>query len=302
MQTIKALSLTQNVNEWLANTLQPRILHVFDNVCNLLNEQKEVLSIVVQQIGNGPFNLVVEDDILFSKFISLESPVFVSPTQLILGDLSINTVDANLWNPRPDWEGLHAKRADILKQIPSLRAPKGAKQSPTGKVPTNELEIAYPNGHRSSKSASALLTLTEFPDLQFSDSLARANISAAIIQASKLAGLGQGLTPAADDYIMGALHAVWIIHPREVALKLGNEIAEIAAPLTTSLSAAWIRSAGRGKSGEIWHRLFDALISGEKVQMTRSLDNILAVGETSGADALAGFIGVCSAAKERMYN
>jgi hypothetical protein len=56
-QSINTLSLAPNACTGLANTRYPRILHVFDRACNLINERREVLSIVTPQIGNGPFNL-----------------------------------------------------------------------------------------------------------------------------------------------------------------------------------------------------------------------------------------------------
>ena len=264
MLRIKALSLTQEVNDWLTHTRQPRVLHVFDNACNLINEKKDVLSLVTLPIGNGPFNLVVADEINFADYINARSEISVDMDQIRIGNLIIDVDNAKLWNPRPDWERLHAKRADILDQIPSLRA----------------------SGNGQSKP-------------QFSDSLASDNISVGTKLASKLAGLGQGLTPAGDDFIMGALYAVWIIHPREVASELADEIAKTAAPLTTSLSAAWIGSAGRGEAGQVWHEFLDALMDGDEAKIQLRMENILAVGETSGADALTGFISVLNQENNR---
>src|SRR5689334_9813052 len=110
---INVLSLTHNGKDWLANSNHPRILHIFDGVCNLINERREILSLVSPQVGNGPFNLVLEEDILFSRYLSLESQVFASSTLLQLGDFTIQTVNANLWFPSPGWETLYAKRAEI---------------------------------------------------------------------------------------------------------------------------------------------------------------------------------------------
>ncbi|HET6823298.1 MAG TPA: DUF2877 domain-containing protein, partial [Anaerolineales bacterium] len=117
------------------------------------------------------------------------------------------------------------------------------------------------------------------------------DLSSALKISSQLAGLGAGLTPAGDDFIMGAIHAVWIIHPLEVASALTQSIADTAAPLTTSLSAAWLRSAGQGEAGVLWHQFFEALVGrvDAPTYLQEALDNILSVGETSGADALAGF-------------
>ena len=110
-----------------------------------------------------------------------------------------------------------------------------------------------------------------------------------------------GLTPAGDDFILGAVLAVWIIHPPEIARVLAKEVTDVAAPLTTSLSAAWLRSAGKGEAGVLWHNFFDDLISADQTAIQVSIDKILSVGETSGADALAGFIGalMCYAVEAR---
>lgn len=105
---------------------------------------------------------------------------------------------------------------------------------------------------------------------------------------SKLAGLGIGLTPAGDDFLMGAMYAAWMIHPQELAKNITEEIADIAVPLTTSLSGAWLRSAAKGEAGELWHEFFDALIEDKNIYLPMS--KILSVGETSGSDALAGFL------------
>ena len=85
MQSIKVLSLTSHVDDWLETTGHPRILHIFDRACNLINERREVLSIVTLQIGQGPFNLVLEDDICFTVHLKVESSISISPDQLHLG-------------------------------------------------------------------------------------------------------------------------------------------------------------------------------------------------------------------------
>ncbi len=273
MLHINSLFLTANMDQWLANSRYPRVLHVFDRACNLINERGEVLSVVTQQIGNGPFNLVIEDDVLFPDYLSLESPVSFSTTQLHLGDLTIDTADAKLWSPRPDWEELHSKREIVLHQIREIVS------SPTALLAMMGAQLPITNYQFSNSPVSSL-----------SSALVTIDIPMAKHLASQLAGLGIGLTPAGDDFIMGALYAAWILHPPDDARNLAKEIAETAAPLTTSLSGTWLRSAGMGEAGALWHDLFNSLIipfSNIQLPITK----LLSVGETSGADALAGFIG-----------
>jgi hypothetical protein len=258
MQLIGTRSLTQHGKAWLGNSNHPRILHVFDRACNLINERNEVLSVVTQEIGNGPFNLVVEEIVLFSNDLNVETPVSISNDQLILGAFRIDTAAADLWDPRPDWEQLHRDREYIADRL--------------NKIPVPDLQLPNP-----------LISTLTF-------SLAKADIFSAKNTAEKLAGLGIGLTPSGDDFMMGALYATWIIHPSNVARTLAAEIANITAPLTTSLSAAWLRSAGRGETGIWWHEYFAALISSDPVRIQSKVDDILVIGATSGADALAGFM------------
>ena len=262
MQPINALSFAPYARDWLANSRHPRILHVFDRACNLVNERREVLSIVTPQIGNGPFNLVIEDDIFFFEYLNIQSTISIRADQLNLGALAINTANAKLWSPRPDWEKLYASRENILNHLTPL--------------PITNYQPSLPNSLVSNLSSS----------------LAAADIPSALTITFQLAGLGNGLTPAGDDFIFGAVLAAWIIHPPETASVLAKEITTTAAPLTTSLSAAWLMSAGRGEAGILWHEFFDALISDDKMAVKESVEELLAIGHTSGADALAGFIGL----------
>jgi hypothetical protein len=281
MYSISAISLTSRVNDWLASSCHPHVLHVFDRACNLINERREVLSIVTTQIGNGPFNLVVEDGTCFSEHLSFESQVSHSQTELRLGDLVVQTANAKCWCAYPDWQRLHFKRNDILKQLTKLLITSYLNSSGLDTFP--ETTQRYPPQSLVSNLSCAF---------------ASADISNAKKLASKLAGLGTGLTPAGDDILMGAMYAAWIIHPHKVAGTLAQAVADIATPLTTSLSAAWLRSAGEGEAGVLWHEFFDALLIsliGNSTYVQDAMQNILFVGETSGADALVGFYSTMTA-------
>jgi hypothetical protein len=263
MPIVPAVALTENVNRWLVDFGQLRILHVFDQACNLINERREVLSIVTTRIGNGPLNLVVKDGLSFTEYLNVESEISVEGENLQLGDLTINTTMARLWNPRPKWAELHAQQNRIFTQWQHVQ------------FTDYQDRVGF-----------------QFPESLVTDlsvALAKADATTAAKLACQLAGLGIGLTPAGDDFLMGAMHATWILHSPEVALVLAREIADATAPLTTSLSATLLRSAARGEAGIWWHEFFDALISEEPATIQVALHKLLAVGASSGADALAGF-------------
>jgi uncharacterized protein DUF2877 len=273
MQSIIALSLSPPASEWMANSHRSSILHVFDHACNLINERREVLSVVTPQIGNGPFNLVVQHDVLFSTYLKAESPISIRANQLQLEDLTVLVTNAELWSPRPNWEMLHARRKNIPDELISL--PLTTYESPALAPQAFLVQVPGIAG-----VSNSLLS-----------AIANADIPVSLAACQKLAGLGNGLTPAGDDFIMGAVLAAWIIHPPDVASILAKEITDTAAPLTTSLSAAWLRSAGRGEAGILWHEFFGKLMSADAGQIQSSVNKIRAVGESSGGDSLAGFLG-----------
>ena len=262
MFSIKVLSNSPDAHDWMQNSRHPRILHVFDRACNLINERREILSIVTTHIGNGPFNLVIEDNIAFTNHIDTDSLIFLRVDQLSIGDITLNFANTETWFPQPDWGKLHAKRNDIFNQVGSLQ----------------EKTILFSN-----------YQTPIFNHLIFS--LANADLSNCVDSAKQLAGLGQGLTPAGDDFIIGAVLATRIIHPPEIARVIAEEITNATIPWTTSLSAAWLKSAGKGEAGIAWHILFDTLINSDAKSTQNAMDNILAIGETSGNDALSGFLG-----------
>ena len=174
--------------------------------------------------------------------------------------LQIDLQNAQYWDPCPKWKELHVRRTEIVQRLAQAKIP----------------------DHQPAVPVSLLS--------QLSSAFALADISTALALVPKIAGLGNGLTPAGDDFLMGAMHAAWIIHSPDIATSLTSEITTAAAPLTTSLSAAWLKSAARGEAGILWHEFFDALISGNTEDIQNAMNKILAVGETSGADALAGFL------------
>jgi hypothetical protein len=266
------VSLTSPVKEWLTNSRHPRILHMFDRVCNLINERGEILSVVSPEIRNGPFNMVIEKEVCFSRHLSIESPISISPNKLIFANLTINTTNAKLWNPRPDWERLHTKRYEISDRLMSL------------------FLLNYQP------------SIPEFICSTLSRALANADISIARTAASQLAGLGQGLTPSGDDFIMGAILAAWIIHPIDIVKVFADDLANTAASLTTSLSAAFLISAGKGEAESLWHDFFYALLSENKMTIQASLEKLHNVGHTSGVDALAGFTSTFTSYAKRETN
>jgi hypothetical protein len=108
-----------------------------------------------------------------------------------------------------------------------------------------------------------------------------------------LLGLGVGLTPSGDDFILGMLLVLnrWKdLFPKPAELELFNRQAVAAAyQKTTTLSANLIECASLGLGDE---RLIDALdwLVSESEDDTIPVDNLLSWGSSSGVDAFVGYV------------
>ncbi|MDR7483008.1 MAG: DUF2877 domain-containing protein [Armatimonadota bacterium] len=130
------------------------------------------------------------------------------------------------------------------------------------------------------RALDALDTLLQQPDAP----------AATLAAATDVAGRGPGLTPSGDDLLCGVLLATWA-WPGLVAAgraeTLRAHLAGAAVPQTTRVGAAYLIAARRGWALRPWHRLVGAL--DDAAQARRAALDVLAIGETSGADALTGF-------------
>ena len=117
------------------------------------------------------------------------------------------------------------------------------------------------------------------------DTTAVGDAAGCLAAALPLLGLGPGLTPSGDDCVLG-----WLVGAR-VGPPMGRGLAERAGPMllaaaaerTGALSRAFLAAAVEGHVAELLHRFVTAPDDAR-------LAGLLALGETSGADLLAGYL------------
>ena len=106
--------------------------------------------------------------------------------------------------------------------------------------------------------------------------------------ATRLIGLGPGLTPSGDDVLVGieaALHAR--ARPSAGFLALAMDAVE---ERTTELAATLLRHAAAGEFAERLHTLLTALLGSDDEAIPTAIDRAVAWGATSGTDCLLGVL------------
>jgi hypothetical protein len=117
--------------------------------------------------------------------------------------------------------------------------------------------------------------------------LATLDLRAFVDAAEPLIGLGEGLTPAGDDCVLGALAAIHRLAPVSFMedRRQCDRLAEAARTRTTDVARDFLLEALDGRFSEPVLALLTARTGHRADQAVREL---LAMGATSGADTLTG--------------
>jgi len=119
------------------------------------------------------------------------------------------------------------------------------------------------------------------------------NEAGLLARLTSLLGLGRGLTPAGDDFLVGFLLASFYFYKNAALIvnepNINQQIAAEVQKRTTTLSAALIQCAALGEGDE---RLLDALrwIAQGDTTIAHARASLLSYGSSSGVDALAGML------------
>lgn len=293
---LTAITISPAAHAWLSTTRRARVLHVFAQAFNLVNDRGQILAVVSEGIGPGPFSMVTEDlgeREGFLQWVEADAEVIISDEALSLGSMTLQFADAEQWQPRPKWSDLQSQPERLRRLLPLLR---------------DELQVGgFDESLTFMLQASNLTLLTE-ESISFSSGIL-SNVHQALVEAASpllrglnqndldlglqgakgIAGLGSGLTPAGDDFLIGAIYSVWSSRSEDLASGTAQKLALAAAPRSNLLSAAWLHSAGRGEANQDWHDFVHAAARLDEGAARHSMARILQTGETSGADALTGF-------------
>lgn len=267
-QSIPALSVSQTLLADLAG--QPfsgRVVGLFNRACNLVDSRGRLITVGLPAVGNGPFTILIEGRPGLFNTLSLNQPIQANHRLLKAGSWRISLDQARVWPPK----------IAIPPSPPSLSFLIHLAQ-PYAEWPlglNEETPLGQTLARRAGEAARRL-------NRAISQTPVRQKVEAA---AAQLAGLGQGLTPAGDDYLIGVMAALWLTGQKEFLAP----IAAAAIPKTTALSAAFLRAAARGEFTEPWHALAWAWLKEDSRAMAGAIETIAKFGASSGVDALAGF-------------
>jgi hypothetical protein len=267
------------VHRWLAIPRRGQVLATFARSA-YLDVGGTIIAVVHADLLNGPLNIVLDGDVVFER-IPVGTIVDGSERRIrIEGGAEIDMAHISIWEARlPRWT--QGDGDGVRSSLPSV----------TALLLSEAPEASFAHYLRDAT--------TVVPRVQHALSVLEAGLTQRSVEvltraAGELAGLGSGLTPSGDDVLIGTLVALTVC-PDAGAQGFRPAILGAAGGRTTRISEVYLDAAARGEAGEAWHRFARVLPSRDDTVIVSAARRVMAFGETSGSDMLAGFILATSA-------
>jgi hypothetical protein len=251
-----------------------RVHSVFTRAAALALDGGALVTVVGRRAGGLPFGVTLEeDDIDFARSVreGMEAAARGGVLRIGTDGLAIDLRPAARWR-----SGLGDLRLDPAKAA-TARA-----------LDTARALLEKDGRHRD------FAALGGAPIAGLMRAAERRDGGAAQDALARLVGLGAGGTPAGDDFIVGFLAALWAARGEDARSAaflqaLGGAVRALSGR-TNDVSRAYLEAATEGEVSETLTRLVAAVAAGDARLAADAAAAAIAVGHTSGADGVFGFV------------
>lgn len=268
-------------------SIQGVVHSVFEKACNIKLENNKLITLVTSGLANLPssIKLDVGDACSFMHIpVWPDMEVRMNSKELVFKrvPLSIGLEGAKVWDAYPKFIKSNLSQDTVRRNLNRVREITLNYGSRDGLAPI--LDMKYAN-----RLVSFVLPYMESLNRalkQQDDSLIR-EIS------GKLIGFGPGLTPSADDLLLGVMASLFYLgnyfgYSLSRIEKLTHSLIYGIKGRTTAISQAMLQNGANGLFHESLRNLMLAVTSREEVG--EECFELLKTGETSGSDCAAGVV------------
>jgi hypothetical protein len=278
---VRALSIDADLQHWLQGLTARACVHsVFGRVINVDVGGERLLALACRSADDAPDSIVVDLDSWSAFDVATQAAVYFGEGRIALDAGPTIVLDA----ARP-WRG----------QLPAYPDNEAALRANLSAAREHLDRYGRGIGARASPAAAGLpaAVATAFHDDAggLCRALAQDDRQRAHAHVERLLGLGTGLTPSGDDFLLGLLAALHLPGgPARDSRRIGVHVLGCAGRRTHAISASALRHAARGRVRARIVDLFDALAHAPVPTMLPALDRVMAIGSGSGSEIAVGVL------------
>jgi hypothetical protein len=252
-------------------------------------------------VFRGPLTVSLDNANLSGRHASKGDPVYITSHSILLPetDIKIDIKDCKVWRP-PRGPTILLDDHERRQKIYHIAKEANSKKDGTG---FNKF-LPHLLGSTDTQPAPRFNINIEWIDILQLQYLIRNREAVPLArQLSNILGSGEGLTPSADDFIIGLLLSLnrWkdLLWDTDNLRDLNVHVVEAAYQKTTSLSANLIECATYGAADERLINALDWLVTG-LAREPEIVAHLLGWGNSSGVDAFIGMAVTLNASSEFM--
>lgn len=257
-----------------------RVHSVFTRTINVETPAGTLVTLAARECDDAPDTVILDVPGFAGPGVVAGDAVAATSAQIVIGGrLEVSLACASPWQEPLACE---VDRARLRSNLDRLQVRLSAGGTVGGMLAPVRPANAW---------AGELARMLEDGVAQVRNSLLRCDDEAFGMHAGSLMGLGPGLTPSGDDFLVGlfaALHACQLQLPGVPLTRLCAAIVEKNAGRTNAISLAALRHAAAGRVRASIVQLLQQLCLGDDASMASPLERVLGIGSTSGTDIVAG--------------
>jgi hypothetical protein len=255
---------------------------VFNRTVNIQSvETGELYTVACHEIDNGPNTLVIQVDCFNPINLAINDRVYAENNILHFANKMAITIDkVAMWDSVLP---IYPHNVEILnRNLTKMRDYIDRHGIGGGMKKSNHSPTAFEIELSRMLEERTVSLLTELSNNRMSESIEKA---------SKLIGLGPGLTPSGDDFLVGLFTVLNIQNSTNYSFKnFCKEVVKLAKPLTNDISYMAMQKASIGKVRESIVSLVNSILYGTEEDLILSLNKVLKIGSSSGTDIALGIV------------
>ena len=284
-----AKSIASDLIDTLTSKTVDGIVHsVFDHACNIQLDKNRLVTLISPKLPNYPSAIkldIAENRMIRSIGFKTGMKAAVNKDEIKIPDINITILltGAKVWDSSPLFLRSNISEEKLNENIEKIRdliLKYGKIEGVASILDVNAVDNNYKNFIINSVKRLAK-GISDFDYKEISEA------------SKRLIGLGPGLTPAADDFLLGILASLYYIgyyfgNHLENLKKIAGFIIYDLPGRTTFISEIMLRNGMKARFSEPIRDLMLAVIHTTSVQ--DKCINLLNIGGTSGSDCAAGIV------------
>lgn len=248
---------------------------------NLKCPNGELYTIATDNVDNAPNTLVTDIDSFSKRGLAIGDQVYAEGDRLYVGkNAAVMLQQVHVWRSKlpsypEDEEILRNHVAAAQSWIEAHGKAGGMKRAAeTGNPFEQEIERLL------RERSTGLL-----------EALSKGEVSLASHYAIQLIGLGPGLTPSGDDFLVGLFTVMNLTNgPLFKIRHVCEQVMAASADRSNPISYMALMKAASGQVRESIGEFMHHMIHGSKTEVISSLSRVLDIGSTSGTDIALGLV------------